>query len=238
MFKRFSREVCSKNGKSRNDLLILQYFPRVLSRTWCRNNGPKCPNGKRDSREGWKRLAGRNRGFSSEGKKLIFRGGDPRLRTNPLFISPHGETHPSRVSRLVTTFPVSLCASVPSFVLARSPLPSARPFSTLPRLVPRLLSITVFRDSQFTRVGRRKEEKEKKTGATRHVSPSPVLFTPETRHPSPGIPRTRVIIEPRIATRLRRGSSSDFCLRSRQIGFKGRLPMRHCLFSPVARVTF
>lgn len=183
MFKRFSREVCSKNGKSRNDLLILQYFPRVLSRTWCRNNGPKCPNGKRDSREGWKRLAGRNRGFSSEGKKLIFRGGDPRLRTNPLFISPHGETHPSRVSRLVTTFPCSACpfalaslrSSLPALLFL--PLAPSPPFLVSSLAYSRLPCFAIRNLLESAGKKRKKKKKREPRGTYR----PPLFFSPLKR---------------------------------------------------------
>lgn len=112
---------------------------------------------------------------------------------------------------------MSLCANVPSFVLARPP----RPFATRPRLVPRLP--LDYRVSRFAIYSSWQEEKK---GNGRHVSPPPlVLFTPETRQP-----RTRVIIEPRIATRSwSRVEQRFFCLRSQQMGFEGRFPVRHCL---------
>lgn len=133
----------------------------------------------RQRRRLWRRPKGRKRrdGVEGSSEKLIFRRGDSRLRTNPLFISPR-KAHPSCMPRsnprLVTTLPqpVSLCAR-PSFVLARSSsslFPSLR-FSALIRS---RLPIVVFRDSQFTRVG-------VKTRATRHVSPSP-FFTPVASH--------------------------------------------------------
>ena len=129
-----------------------------------------------DSREGWKQLVGREIEGSlrrRKKKKLIFRGGDPRLRTNPLFISPRGNAPLSRVlgdPRLVTTLPRSACPFAPTS------LPSSLPVLLAPSppvLVSFLayLSITVFRDSQFTRVGRKKK---KETGGTYRL---PLLFS-------------------------------------------------------------
>ena len=167
--------------KSRNNSPILVFSRNILSRSTVAITGTSVRTGK-TRRPWWRQSRGletarrqRDRGFSSAAKKkkLIFRGGDPRLRTNPLFISPRGNAPLSRVlgdPRLVTTLPRSACPFAPTS------LPSSLPVLLAPSppvLVSFLayLSITVFRDSQFTRVGRKKK---KETGGTYRL---PLLFS-------------------------------------------------------------
>lgn len=154
----------------------------------------------RQRRRLWRRPKGRKRrdGVEGSSEKLIFRRGDSRLRTNPLFISPR-KAHPSCMPRsnprLVTTLPqpVSLCAR-PSFVLARSSsslFPSLRS-SALLRSPP----LAATPDCSVSRFAIYSSWRKNERHAARIGLP---IFHP-CRASRRRISRTRVIIEPRTTT--------------------------------------
>lgn len=159
----------------------------------------RCPNRGNGAACGDVQRAGNGEtGVEGSSEKLIFRRGDSRLRTNPLFISPR-KAHPSCMPRsnprLVTTLPqpVSLCAR-PSFVLARSSsslFPSLRS-SALLRSPP----LAATPDCSVSRFAIYSSWRKNERHAARIGLP---IFHP-CRASRRRISRTRVIIEPRTTT--------------------------------------